>query len=62
MNVADRLAMFGIMVTDTSEGRIHLGLGDGPLIRYDLNRTDALAFKKGIVPCTKLFLAAELRA
>jgi choline dehydrogenase-like flavoprotein len=61
MNEADRLAMFGIMVTDTSEGRVRLGLGDGPLIRYDLNKTDTHAFKLGIALAAKLFFAAGAR-
>lgn len=62
MNAADRLAMFGIMVTDSSEGRVQLGPGEGAIIRYDLSAADAARFKAGIVLCARVFMAAGARA
>ncbi len=51
-----RIAQFGLMVSDTSRGRVH-GVRR-PLIRYDLNRRDADAIVKGIERLAELLFAA----
>jgi choline dehydrogenase-like flavoprotein len=62
MEQTDRLATFGMMVTDTSEGRVRMGLGGSPVMFYDLNQHDADAFKKGILLCARIFFAAGAKA
>ena len=54
-----RAASFGLMVSDTSRGRVH-GVRR-PLIRYDLNRHDADTVVRGIERLAELLFAAGAR-
>ena len=62
MAECDRLATFGMMVTDTSEGTVGVGPGGRPVVRYRLNRADAATYMKGILLCARLFFAAGAQA
>jgi choline dehydrogenase-like flavoprotein len=57
---AAHLAMFGVMVSDSSYGRIHSVLGRS-LIRYDLDPADARRFKRGVEALTDIYWAAGAR-
>jgi choline dehydrogenase-like flavoprotein len=54
------LAQCGLMVSDSSRGRIANLLGR-PIVRYDLNRTDVERFRSGLVRLEQLFEAAGAR-
>jgi choline dehydrogenase-like flavoprotein len=54
------LASFGLMVSDSSRGRVH-GLGSKPIIRYDLERADMQRFRSGLAKLEQLFQAAGAR-
>jgi choline dehydrogenase-like flavoprotein len=51
-----RIAQFGLMVSDTSRGRVH-GVRR-PIVRYDLNRRDAGTIVRGIERLVELLFAA----
>jgi choline dehydrogenase-like flavoprotein len=51
------LAQFGLMVTDSSRGRVR-SVGGRPVIRYDLVRDDLARFRRGLARLEQLFLAA----
>lgn len=53
----DRIASFGLMVEDTSRGRVRL-VGDQPVVTYNLNDADLGRMKRGIDILTQVFLAA----
>jgi choline dehydrogenase-like flavoprotein len=57
------LAQFGLMVSDSSRGRVHLGAGriSRPLIRYDLTESDVAKFRIGLRRLRELFEAAGAR-
>ncbi len=55
-----RLAQFGLMVSDSSRGRVHVVAGR-PLVRYDLNHSDLAKFRAGLARLEQLFLAAGAR-
>lgn len=55
-----RLAQFGLMVSDSSRGRVHVVAGR-PLIRYDLNQADVAKVRVGLARLEQLFLAAGAR-
>ncbi len=52
-----RLAQFGLMVSDSSRGRVHVAAGR-PVIRYDLNGDDLRKFRAGLRRLEQLFAAA----
>src|SRR5204862_515231 len=52
---------FGVMVSDTSRGRVREVLGR-PQVRYDLNAHDVATFKRGIELLAELYWAAGARA
>jgi choline dehydrogenase-like flavoprotein len=54
------LAQFGLMVSDSSRGRVRV-IGGRPLIRYDLADADLAKFRKGLACIEQLFLAAGAR-
>ena len=56
-----KLSQFGLMVSDTSRGQVRERAGRVE-IRYDLNRADVAAFKRGIELLTELYWAAGARA
>jgi choline dehydrogenase-like flavoprotein len=55
-----RLAQFGLMVSDTSRGRVRSFAGR-PLIRYELCSEDLAKFRVGLARLHELFLAAGAR-
>jgi choline dehydrogenase-like flavoprotein len=52
----DRIAQFGLMVEDTSRGRVRL-VGDQPVVTYNLNDSDLGRMKRGIDILARVFLA-----
>ncbi len=54
-----RLAQCGLMVSDSSRGRVHHR--GGPLIRYDLGTRDVARFRAGLARLEELFRAAGAR-
>ena len=57
----DRVASFGLMVSDTSRGRVRL-IGGRPVITYVLNDADLARIKRGIDILARVFFAAGARA
>jgi choline dehydrogenase-like flavoprotein len=55
-----RLAQFGLMVSDSSRGRVRV-IGGRPLIRYDLDDADLARFRSGLARLRELFVAAGAR-
>jgi choline dehydrogenase-like flavoprotein len=55
-----RLAQFGVMVSDSSRGSVH-ALAGRPLIRYDLVDADLRRFRAGLARLRELFEAAGAR-
>ena len=55
-----RLALFGLMVSDSSRGSVRT-LAGRPLIRYDLVQDDLMRFRKGLARMRELFDAAGAR-
>jgi choline dehydrogenase-like flavoprotein len=55
-----RLAQFGLMVSDSSRGRVHIAAGH-PIIRYDMNHEDLEKFRAGLRRLDQLFTAAGAR-
>jgi choline dehydrogenase-like flavoprotein len=51
------LSQFGIMVSDTSRGRVR-ELGDTVFVQYDLDRGDTARFKRGIEVLAEIYWAA----
>ena len=51
------LTQFGLMVSDSSRGRVHV-LRGRPVIRYDLGREDLHKFRTGLARLQELFQAA----
>lgn len=54
------LAQFGLMVSDSSRGRVHAVAGR-PLIRYDLGEDDVAKVRRGLARMRELFEAAGAR-
>lgn len=61
MSQYNKMAGFGVMVTDTSQGRVYRGWGGRPLLIYHLNATDTARFVKGIEIATRVYLEAGAR-
>jgi choline dehydrogenase-like flavoprotein len=55
-----QLAQIGLMVSDSSRGRVRV-LGGRPLIRYDLAQADVAKFRTGLARMRELFSAAGAR-
>jgi choline dehydrogenase-like flavoprotein len=55
-----RLGQFGLMVSDSSRGRV-IPRGRRPLVRYDVNREDVRRLQIGLVRLVELFRAAGAR-
>jgi choline dehydrogenase-like flavoprotein len=60
-----RVAQFGLMVSDTSRGRVLTGRlarrAGRPVVRYDLNRHDVRTVHRGVVRLAQLLFAAGAR-
>lgn len=54
----NHLAMFGVMVKDSSRGRVRLSPTGKPWITYNVNRADTKALKEGLVRLAEIFFAA----
>jgi choline dehydrogenase-like flavoprotein len=54
------LAQFGLMVSDSSRGRVHW-LKDRPVIRYDIDAADLRRFRSGLGHMRELLTAAGAR-
>ena len=57
----DRVAMFGVMIEDSSRGRVRAARGR-PLVTYRLNQRDVARLKRGIEILARVFFAAGARA
>jgi choline dehydrogenase-like flavoprotein len=57
MESCRNLSQFGLMVSDSSRGFVR-ELAGRPHIRYDLNRADTIAFKRGIEILCEIYWAA----
>jgi len=55
-----RLALFGLMVSDSSRGSVH-AIGERAVIRYDLGREDLMRFRAGMERVRELLYAAGAR-
>ncbi len=53
-----KMAGFGIMVTDSSHGKVIVGIDKSPMIFYSLNKADTLKFKKGIEIAARVYFEA----
>jgi choline dehydrogenase-like flavoprotein len=53
-----KMAGFGVMVTDSSHGKVIKGPGHMPLIFYNLNQTDTDKFVKGIEIAARIYFEA----
>ncbi|MFC1888214.1 GMC family oxidoreductase N-terminal domain-containing protein [Thermodesulfobacteriota bacterium] len=54
----DRLATFGLMIEDSSRGRVIRGSGGFPLITYYLNGSDLKQIIRGVSILSRIYLAA----
>jgi choline dehydrogenase-like flavoprotein len=57
----DRIASFGLMVSDTSRGRVRL-VRDRAIVTYNLNDRDVALLQRGIERLATIFFAAGARA
>jgi choline dehydrogenase-like flavoprotein len=57
----DRVASFGLMVSDTSRGRVRV-VRDRAIVTYNLNDTDVARLQRGIERLAAIFFAAGARA
>ncbi len=57
----ERLSAFGIMIEDTSRGRVVPGRGGRPSITYSMNGTDVQRMQRGTEALVELFLASGAR-
>jgi choline dehydrogenase-like flavoprotein len=58
MSQYNKMAGFGIMVTDSSSGRVRVGFGKQPLLTYNLNDEDKRKFLKGIEIACRVYFEA----
>ena len=61
MKQYNHLAIFGMMVSDTTQGRIIRGLKGHAIAIYNINRTDLPKYRGGIKFLTEAFFAAGAR-
>jgi choline dehydrogenase-like flavoprotein len=52
------IASFGVMISDTSEGRVTIDHRENPLISYWLNKDDTKKILKGMATIAEVFLSA----
>src|SRR5439155_23947219 len=57
----DRVASFGVMVSDRSKGRVRLGPGDRPFVTYWFGRRERDLMQRGMAVVSRVFLAAGAR-
>jgi hypothetical protein len=61
MEAYDRVASFGVMVSDRSKGRVRLGPGGRPLVFYWFGRRERDLMQRGMAAVSRVFLAAGAR-
>jgi hypothetical protein len=61
MEAYRHVATFGLMIADTSRGRVRPGAAGSPLITYDLNEADTAKMVRGLAILSELFFAAGAR-
>jgi choline dehydrogenase-like flavoprotein len=54
----NRIAVFGMMVSDTSRGRVVRGIGGHAVPLYNINREDLPKYQRGITHLAQAFFAA----
>ena len=57
----DRVASFGVMVSDRSRGQVRLGPGGRPVVLYWLGRRERDLMQRGMAVVSRVFLAAGAR-
>jgi choline dehydrogenase-like flavoprotein len=57
----DRIASFGVMVSDRSKGQVRLGPGGRPVVLYWLGRRERDLMQRGMAMVSRVFLAAGAR-
>ena len=57
----DRVASFGVMISDRSKGQVRLGPGGRPVILYWLGRRERDLMQRGMAMVSRVFLAAGAR-
>lgn len=57
----DRVASFGMMVSDTSRGRVRL-IRDRAVVTYHLGSRDVRKLQRGVIELSRIFFAAGARA
>ncbi len=61
MEAYRNVATFGLMIEDTSRGRVRAGPSGSPLLTYNLNANDTARMARGIGILSELFFAAGAR-
>jgi hypothetical protein len=61
MEAYDRVASFGVMVSDRSKGRVRLGPGGRPIVLYWFGRRERDLMQRGMAMVGRVFLAAGAR-
>lgn len=61
METIEHIANFGVLIRDTSRGRVRIGPAGYPLISYQLNEGDATLLKEGILRTAEMLRAAGAR-
>jgi choline dehydrogenase-like flavoprotein len=57
----DHLACFGVMIEDSSRGRVRRGLGGRPLITYRVGDQDVVKLKRAVEILSRVYFAAGAR-
>jgi choline dehydrogenase-like flavoprotein len=57
----DRVASFGVMVSDRSKGQVRLGPGGRPVVLYWFGRRERDLLQRGMAMVSRVFLAAGAR-
>jgi len=57
----DRVASFGVMVSDRSKGQVRLGPGGRPVVLYWFGRRERDLMQRGMAMVSRVFLAAGAR-
>src|SRR5205823_12796953 len=61
MEAYDRVASFGVMVSDRSKGRVRSGPGGKPFVTYWFGRRERDLMQRGMAVVARVFLAAGAR-
>ncbi|CAN5203981.1 GMC family oxidoreductase [soil metagenome] len=61
MEAYPHVATFGMMIQDTSRGRVRPGQSGSPIVTYDMNAYDTAKMQEGMATLCDMFLAAGAR-